>query len=189
MRVHEISWGSDGLDASWVYSVPFDGWEQRYARSLLLQPISRTGRFRAFRSAVPRLVASVTVTSELPGTHVFGYLTSWVAWPGLASQSYEVDLQFGELFSKVWQRSFTSVRRDNDASESGVLRRERIGDVPGLGTITGSHTLRCGYSIDCFGSRSRLVGHTFMVCIHIENQNQGDFYPFVLPATAKLFQW
>ncbi len=24
------------------------------------------------------------------------------------------------------------------------------------------------------------IGHTFMVCIHIENQNQGDFYPFVL---------
>ncbi|KAH8081348.1 hypothetical protein HD553DRAFT_329411 [Filobasidium floriforme] len=23
-------------------------------------------------------------------------------------------------------------------------------------------------------------GHTFMVCIHTENQNQGDFYPFVL---------
>ena len=24
------------------------------------------------------------------------------------------------------------------------------------------------------------IGHTFMVCIHIENQNQGDLYPFVL---------
>ncbi|CDZ98108.1 hypothetical protein [Phaffia rhodozyma] len=24
------------------------------------------------------------------------------------------------------------------------------------------------------------IGHTFMVCIHTENQNQGDFYPFVL---------
>ncbi|EGO18716.1 hypothetical protein SERLADRAFT_353300 [Serpula lacrymans var. lacrymans S7.9] len=23
------------------------------------------------------------------------------------------------------------------------------------------------------------IGHTFMVCIHTENQNQGDFYPFV----------
>ncbi|PWY62903.1 hypothetical protein BO70DRAFT_375401 [Aspergillus heteromorphus CBS 117.55] len=22
------------------------------------------------------------------------------------------------------------------------------------------------------------IGHTFMVCIHTENQNQGDFYPF-----------
>jgi hypothetical protein len=27
-----------------------------------------------------------------------------------------------------------------------------------------------------FGS----TGHTFMVCIHTENQNQGDFYPFAL---------
>jgi len=25
-----------------------------------------------------------------------------------------------------------------------------------------------------------LIGHTFMVCIHTENQNQGDLYPFVL---------
>src|SRR5258705_13707690 len=24
------------------------------------------------------------------------------------------------------------------------------------------------------------IGHTFMVCIHTENQNQGDFSPFVL---------
>jgi hypothetical protein len=24
------------------------------------------------------------------------------------------------------------------------------------------------------------VGHTFMVCIHTENQNQEDFYPFAL---------
>jgi hypothetical protein len=24
------------------------------------------------------------------------------------------------------------------------------------------------------------IGHTFMVCIHTENQNQGSFYPFVL---------
>jgi hypothetical protein len=24
------------------------------------------------------------------------------------------------------------------------------------------------------------IGHTFVVCIHTENQNQGNFYPFVL---------
>src|SRR5690606_39482061 len=24
------------------------------------------------------------------------------------------------------------------------------------------------------------IGHAFTVCIHTENQNQGDFYPFVL---------
>src|SRR6266576_1771242 len=24
------------------------------------------------------------------------------------------------------------------------------------------------------------IDHTFIVCIHTENQNQGDFYPFVL---------
>ncbi|KXN87153.1 Putative uncharacterized protein ART2 [Leucoagaricus sp. SymC.cos] len=27
---------------------------------------------------------------------------------------------------------------------------------------------------------SYLCGHTFIVCIHTEDQNQGDFYPFVL---------
>ncbi len=30
-----------------------------------------------------------------------------------------------------------------------------------------------------FGSKGS-IGHTFMVCIHTENQNQGDFYPFIL---------
>src|SRR5689334_17655530 len=31
-----------------------------------------------------------------------------------------------------------------------------------------------------FRVSKRSIGHTFMVCIHTENQNQGDFYPFVL---------
>ncbi|KAK4129851.1 hypothetical protein BT67DRAFT_479670 [Trichocladium antarcticum] len=30
------------------------------------------------------------------------------------------------------------------------------------------------------------IGHTFMVCIHTENQNQGDFYPFVLLEISEL---
>ncbi|KUJ06139.1 hypothetical protein LY89DRAFT_703097 [Mollisia scopiformis] len=41
---------------------------------------------------------------------------------------------------------------------------------------------------DIEGSKSNVAmnawlpqaSHTFMVCIHTENQNQGDFYPFVL---------
>ncbi|CAG8500054.1 14347_t:CDS:2 [Funneliformis caledonium] len=30
------------------------------------------------------------------------------------------------------------------------------------------------------------IGHTFMVCIHTENQNQGSFYPFILLEIAVL---
>src|SRR5258707_13282583 len=32
------------------------------------------------------------------------------------------------------------------------------------------------------------IGHTFMVCIHTENQNQGDFYPVVLLEISDLDQ-
>src|ERR1700726_396412 len=32
------------------------------------------------------------------------------------------------------------------------------------------------------------IGHTFMVCIHTENQNQGDFYPFVLHEISVLVE-
>ena len=54
----------------------------------------------------------------------------------------------------------------------------------------GSHTRLLGTTHPCgnFSGTSSLkfrgtkgsIGHTFMVCIHTENQNQGDFYPFVL---------
>ena len=30
------------------------------------------------------------------------------------------------------------------------------------------------------------IGHTFMVCIHTENQNQGDFCPFTLREISRL---
>ncbi|KAI1758527.1 hypothetical protein GGR53DRAFT_524602 [Hypoxylon sp. FL1150] len=33
------------------------------------------------------------------------------------------------------------------------------------------------------------IGHTFMVCIHTENQNQGDFYPFVLLEISVLHEF
>jgi hypothetical protein len=32
------------------------------------------------------------------------------------------------------------------------------------------------------------IGHTFMVCIHTENQNQGSFYPFVLNEISVLVE-
>jgi len=34
-------------------------------------------------------------------------------------------------------------------------------------------------SLKFWGTKG-LIGHTFIVCIHTENQNQGDLYPFVL---------
>ena len=41
------------------------------------------------------------------------------------------------------------------------------------GNFSGTSSLELG------GTKGS-IGHTFMVCIHTENQNQGDFYPFVL---------
>ena len=41
------------------------------------------------------------------------------------------------------------------------------------GNFSGTSSLR-------FRGTKGSIGHTFMVCIHTENQNQGDFYPFVL---------
>ena len=32
------------------------------------------------------------------------------------------------------------------------------------------------------------IGHTFMVCLHTEKQNQGDFYPFVLHEISVLIE-
>ena len=32
------------------------------------------------------------------------------------------------------------------------------------------------------------IGHTFMVCIHTENQNQSSFYPFVLLEVSVLHE-
>ena len=52
---------------------------------------------------------------------------------------------------------------------------------PGLGHFT---VYPCGNfsgtsSLKCRGTKGS-IGHTFMVCIHTENQNQGDFCPFAL---------
>ena len=41
------------------------------------------------------------------------------------------------------------------------------------GNFSGTSSLK-------FRATKGSIGHTFMVCIHTENQNQGDFYPFVL---------
>ena len=46
-------------------------------------------------------------------------------------------------------------------------------EVNPCGNFSGTSSLK-------FRGTKGSIGHTFMVCIHTENQNQGDFYPFVL---------
>ncbi|ODV97877.1 hypothetical protein PACTADRAFT_73547 [Pachysolen tannophilus NRRL Y-2460] len=54
------------------------------------------------------------------------------------------------------------------------------------------HHYPCGnFSGTCslkFRGSKGSIGHTFMVCIHTENQNQGDFYPFVLAEISVLHE-
>ena len=49
------------------------------------------------------------------------------------------------------------------------------------GNFSGTSSLK---SWDSKGS----IGHTFMVCIHTENQNQGSFYPFILQEISVLLE-
>jgi hypothetical protein len=63
-------------------------------------------------------------------------------------------------------------------------------DIEGSKSNVAMHAWLPQASYPCgnFSDTSRLkypatkgsIGHTFMVCIHTENQNQGGFYPFVL---------
>src|SRR6186997_2026596 len=56
---------------------------------------------------------------------------------------------------------------------------------------------QASYPCGNFSDTSRLkypatkgsIGHTFMVCIHTENQNQGNFYPFVLLEISVLHEF
>jgi hypothetical protein len=55
---------------------------------------------------------------------------------------------------------------------------------------------QASYPCGNFSDTSRLkhsatkgsIGHTFVVCIHTENQNQSCFYPFVLQEISVLFE-
>ena len=55
---------------------------------------------------------------------------------------------------------------------------------------------QASYPCGNFSDTSRLkypatkgsIGHTFMVCIHTENQNQGSFYPFILHQISVLIE-
>ena len=65
-------------------------------------------------------------------------------------------------------------RADIEGSKSNVAMNAWLPQASyPCGNFSGTSSLKCR------GSKGS-IGHTFMVCIHTENQNQGDFYPFVL---------
>ena len=77
----------------------------------------------------------------------------------------------------------------NTYAEFGKRRRERA-DIEGSKSNVAMNAWLPQASYPCgnFSGTSSLkfrgtkgsIGHTFMVCIHTENQNQGDFCPFAL---------
>ena len=54
-----------------------------------------------------------------------------------------------------------------------TVRARDNGVVDPCGNFSGTSSLK-------FRGTKGSIGHAFTVCIHTENQNQGDFYPFVL---------
>ena len=65
-------------------------------------------------------------------------------------------------------------RADIEGSKSNVAMNAWLPQASyPCGNFSGTSSLELG------GTKGS-IGHTFMVCIHTENQNQGDFYPFVL---------
>ncbi|KAF2240168.1 hypothetical protein BU26DRAFT_443551 [Trematosphaeria pertusa] len=73
-------------------------------------------------------------------------------------------------------------RADIEGSKSNVAMNawlpQASSELPGpavnpCGNFSGTSSLK-------FRGTKGSIGHTFMVCIHTENQNQGDFCPFAL---------
>ena len=65
-------------------------------------------------------------------------------------------------------------RADIEGSKSNVAMNAWLPQASyPCGNFSGTSSLE-------FRGTKGSIGHTFMVCIHTENQNQGDFYPFVL---------
>ena len=64
-------------------------------------------------------------------------------------------------------------RADIEGSKSNVAMNAWLPQASyPCGNFSGTSSLK-------FRGTKGSIGHTFMVCIHTENQNQGDFYPFV----------
>ena len=71
-------------------------------------------------------------------------------------------------------------RADIEGSKSNVAMNAWLPQASyPCGNFSGTSSLK-------FPGTKGSIGHTFMVCIHTENQNQGDFYPFVLPEISVL---
>src|SRR3954470_18699354 len=69
-------------------------------------------------------------------------------------------------------------RADIEGSKSNVAMNAWLPQASyPCGNFSGTSSLK-------FRGTKGSIGHTFMVCIHTGNQNQGDFYPFVLLAIA-----
>ena len=65
-------------------------------------------------------------------------------------------------------------RADIEESKSNVAMNAWLPQASyPCGNFSGTSSLK-------FRGTKGSIGHTFMVCIHTENQNQGSFYPFVL---------
>lgn len=65
-------------------------------------------------------------------------------------------------------------RADIEESKSNVAMNAWLPQASyPCGNFSGTSSLK-------FRGTKGSIGHTFMVCIHTENQNQGGFYPFVL---------
>ncbi|KAF2413877.1 hypothetical protein EJ08DRAFT_622970 [Tothia fuscella] len=64
-------------------------------------------------------------------------------------------------------------RADIEGSKSNVAMNAWLPQAIGhpCGNFSGTSSLK-------FRGTKGSIGHTFMVCIHTENQNQGDFCPF-----------
>lgn len=73
-------------------------------------------------------------------------------------------------------------RADIEESKSNVAMNAWLPQASyPCGNFSGTSSLK---SWDSKGS----IGHTFMVCIHTENQNQENFYPFILQEISVLLE-
>src|SRR5579864_4897409 len=85
----------------------------------------------------------------------------------------------GALPPRTWYqrpREFPASRCVAPVMRTRLLGQKRAWDFQNFhpcGNFSGTSSLK-------FRGTKGSIGHTFMVCIHTENQNQGDFYPFIL---------
>jgi hypothetical protein len=80
-------------------------------------------------------------------------------------------------------RARRSAGLDRRRPPDGDLSQGQLnGRVHPCGNFSGTSSLK-------FRGTKGSIGHTFMVCIHTENQNQRNFYPFVLLEISVLHEF